>query len=134
MAVSQGTFTAAPVAPTGFRLWWHKHHLKIIPYFYIAPFFVLFSIFLAWPILNSFYLSFHKQQGISTPTFVGLQNYLNLLSDPRFKQSLNNTTIYALGSLCLQIPLAFALAVIVNSKLVPWANAKSFYRPTSCPC
>ncbi|MDE0199466.1 MAG: sugar ABC transporter permease, partial [Caldilineaceae bacterium] len=46
----------------------------------------------------------------------------------RFKQSLLNTTVYALGSLLLQIPLAFILAVVVNSKLVPWANAKSFYR------
>ena len=118
----------APGTPTGFRLWWHRHRLTIIPYFYIAPFFILFAIFLAWPVVRSFYLSFHKQQGISTPTFIGLDNYINLVADPRFKQSLLNTTVYALGSLLLQIPLAFILAVVVNSKLVPWRNAKSFYR------
>lgn len=125
MAISQNS---AAVRRRGLGYWWQRHHLRVIPYFYIAPFFILFSIFLAWPVLNSFYLSFHKQQGISTPTFIALQNYINLLSDPRFKQSLTNTTVYALGSLLLQIPLAFILAVIVNSKLVPWANAKSFYR------
>ena len=118
----------APGTPTGYRLWWHRHRLTVIPYLYIAPFFILFAIFLAWPVVSSFYLSFHKQQGISTPTFIGLDNYINLLADPRFKQSLLNTTVYALGSLLLQIPLAFILAAVVNSKLVPWASAKSFYR------
>lgn len=132
MAVEQST-TLRPVTPAGSQpsswvRWWRRHRLKIIPYFYIAPFFILFSIFLAYPVLYSFFLSFHKQQGISTPEFVGLRNYLNLFVDPRFKQSLINSTVYALGSLFLQVPLAFILAVVINSKLVPSFNAKSFYR------
>lgn len=110
------------------RRWWRRHRLKVIPYFYIAPFFILFAIFLLYPVLNSFWISFHKQQGISTPTFVGLQNYINLLSDPRFKQSVINSTFYAFGSVFIQLPLAFILAVVVHSWLVPWYNVKSAYR------
>ncbi|MEZ4710865.1 MAG: sugar ABC transporter permease [Caldilineaceae bacterium] len=102
--------------------------MKVIPYFYIAPFFILFSIFLAYPVINSFWISFHKQQGISTPTFVGLQNYINLFYDPRFKQSVINSTFYAFGSVFIQLPLAFMMAVIIHSKLVPWLNIKSTYR------
>lgn len=113
---------------SGMQRWWRRHRLKIIPYFYIAPFFILFAIFLAYPVINSFWISFHKQQGISTPTFIGLQNYINLLSDPRFKQSVINSTFYAFGSVFIQIPLAFILAVVVNSWLVPWFNVKSTYR------
>ncbi len=114
--------------PTGWQRWWNRNRLKVIPYFYIAPFFILFGIFLLYPIAQSFYLSFHKQQGISTPQFVGLKNYINLASDPRFRNSLYNTTVYALGSLLIQVPIAFVLAYIVNSKLVPSPNAKSLYR------
>ncbi|MCB0095550.1 MAG: sugar ABC transporter permease [Caldilineaceae bacterium] len=113
---------------SGFRRWWRRHRLKVIPYFYIAPFFILFGIFLAYPVINSFLISFYKQQGISTPTFIGLQNYINLLYDPRFKQSVINSTVYALGSVFIQLPLAFILAVVIHSKLVPWPNVKSTYR------
>lgn len=113
---------------SGLQRWWRRHRLQVIPYFYIAPFFILFGIFLAYPVINSFWLSFHKLQGISTPQFIGLQNYINLLSDPRFSQSLINSTFYAFGSVFIQIPLAFILAVVVNSWLVPWYNAKSIYR------
>ena len=130
MAVEQTTTLrpATYTAPSSWTRWWRRHRLKVIPYFYIAPFFILFCIFLAYPVVRSFYLSFHRQQGLSTPEFIGLKNYFNLLVDPRFKQSLINTTVYALGSLFLQVPLAFTLAYVVNSKLVPSFNVKSFYR------
>jgi ABC-type sugar transport system permease subunit len=132
MAIEQGTrlHSIRPIQheSSNWVRWWQRHRLKVIPYFYIAPFFILFLIFLAYPVVHSFYLSFHRQQGISTPEFVGLRNYTNLFVDPRFKQSIINTTVYALGSLLLQVPLAFVLAVVINSKLVPSFNLKSFYR------
>ena len=108
--------------------WWERNQIKIVPYIFISPFFILFAIFLLYPVIDSLYLSFHKQQGISTPEFVGLQNYANLAVDPRFKQSVLNTTGYALGSVFLLSPLAFILAIVINSRLVPWLNIKSFYR------
>ena len=108
--------------------WWERNKLKIVPYVYISPFFILFAIFLLWPVIDSFILSFHREQGISTPEFIGLENYVNLTKDPRFKQSVVNTTGYALGSVFLLSPLAFILAIVVNSRLVPWLNIKSFYR------
>ena len=128
MAVEQSTALRHTSQISGMTRWWRRHRLQVIPYFYIAPFFILFSIFLVYPIAQSFYLSFHKQQGISTPTFVGLRNYINLWDDHRFRDALFNTTIYALGSLLIQVPIAFSLAYVVNSKLVPSPNAKSFYR------
>lgn len=129
MAVEQSTGVSQSQAQS-FSLgrWWQRNQIKITPYLYIAPFFILFGIFLAYPVGESFWTSFHRQQGISTPEFVGFENYLNLLKDPRYKQSLLNSTVYALGSLLLQIPLAFILAVVVNSWLVPSLNVKSFYR------
>ncbi|MEM7127628.1 MAG: sugar ABC transporter permease [Chloroflexota bacterium] len=128
MAVEQQTIPQAPPQSFSIGRWWQRNQIKIVPYLYIAPFFILFLIFLAYPVFDSFRLSFFRQQGISTPTFIGLENYGNLLIDPRFRQSLINTTVYALGSVFLQVPLAFILAVVVNSWLVPSLNVKSFYR------
>ena len=128
MAVEQQTIPQSSQQSFSIGRWWQRNQIKIVPYLYIAPFFILFLIFLAYPVFDSFRLSFFRQQGISTPTFIGLENYMNLLVDPRFKQSLLNTTIYALGSVFLQVPLAFILAVVVNSWLVPSLHAKSFYR------
>ena len=131
MTVEQSTSVPRAHAvsrPGGLGRWWQRNQIKLIPYLYIAPFFVLFLIFLAYPVADSFWISFHKQQGISTPEFVGLRNYLNLLEDPRFKQSVINSTAYALGSLLIQIPLAFLLAVVIHSWLVPLLNVKSFFR------
>ena len=111
MAVNQNaTYPQTYRNPTGFQRWWNRNQLKVIPYFYIAPFFILFSIFLLYPIANSFYISFHKQYITGEPTFVGLKNYIGLFSDPRFKNSLFNTTVYALGSLFIQVPIAFLSA------------------------
>lgn len=128
MAVNQPTMPQQSRGGFSLARWWQRNQKQIIPYLYIAPFFILFAIFLAYPVLNSFWLSFHKQQGISTPEFIGLKNYYNLFEDPRFRKSLVNTTVYAIGSLLIQMPLAFILAVVVHSKLVPNLNLKSFYR------
>lgn len=108
--------------------WWSRHQLKIYPYLFIAPFFILFTIFLAYPVVDAFVLSFMKEQGKSIPTFIGLSNYVNLFQDPRFLASLKNTSLFAVGSVFILSTLAFLLAIVVNSRLVPSLNAKSFYR------
>ena len=130
MSVDQSAALSGQSSAAGMHkaTWWEKNQIKVVPYVYVAPFFILFAIFLLWPVLESFYLSFHRQQGITTPEFVGVTNYIKLGSDPRFKQSVLNTTQYALGSLFILSPLAFILAIVVHSRLVPWANIKSFYR------
>lgn len=108
--------------------WWTRNQIKVVPYLFIAPFFVVFAAFLAYPVVDAFVTSFMRQKGLDPPEFVGLQNYINLTQDPRYLKSLLNTTEFALGSIFILSPLAFLLAITVNSKLVPWPNVKSLYR------
>lgn len=108
--------------------WWSRNQIKVYPYLFIAPFFILFSIFLAYPVVDAFVLSFMRQKGKAVPQFIGLTNYANLLQDPRFLTSLKNTTEFAAGSVFILSTLAFIVAITVNSRLVPWPNAKSGYR------
>jgi ABC-type sugar transport system permease subunit len=108
--------------------WWTRNQIKVYPYLFIAPFFILFTIFLAYPVVDAFILSFMRQKGKSVPEFIGLTNYINLVQDPRYLTSLKNTSEFALGSVFILSTLAFILAVTVNSRLVPWLNLKSVYR------
>jgi len=49
-------------------------------------------------------------------TFIGLKNYLSLLSDKYFKSSFWNTMLYGFGSALLQNVFGLALALFLNSK------------------
>lgn len=96
---------------------YRRYERKLAPYLFVSPFFVLFAIFLAWPVVNSFILSFFSQDGFGvTPSFRGLGNYADLLTDDRFLHALRNTTAYALGSLLIIVPLALLLAVGLHAQ------------------
>lgn len=100
----------------------------ITPYLFLAPFFIVYAIFLLYPVIDAFRLSFNERIGISSPTFVGLENYRTLFEDDRYLKALLNTTLYAGASLFILSPLALLLALAVRSFLVPSTNLKSFYR------
>ena len=54
---------------------------KFLPYLMIAPAMVTSIVFLVFPILYMFYLSFFKWNMIGEMKFIGLDNYLSLISD-----------------------------------------------------
>ncbi len=83
-----------------------------MPYLFISPFFIVFLVFSLFPLLYAFYLSFHSWDGMSAPKFVGLANFIRLLTvDAFFKQSIANTFI--LGFMCMVPKLILALLVAV---------------------
>ncbi|MDF1808534.1 MAG: sugar ABC transporter permease [Phycisphaerales bacterium] len=91
----------------------------------LAPFLILFTIFMVYPLIQSAFLSANQTYGPGTRTFVGFDNFTNLTEDPLFWKSIGNTIIYALGSLFIQLPLAFGLALALNSKKL---RGRSIYR------
>jgi ABC-type sugar transport system permease subunit len=84
-------------------------------YLFISPFFVLFTIFLLFPILYSFYLSFHAWNGILEPRWVGLANYWRALNDAQFLRALANTALFTGISVTLTTAGALAMALMLNS-------------------
>jgi multiple sugar transport system permease protein len=85
--------------------------------FIIPALLVLFLIFI-FPLVNSFWLSFHRWNLITPPRFVGIKNYLMIFSDPVFWTSLKNTLIFSVVSFCIEITLAFFIAQLLNHKEV----------------
>ncbi|HEX2913632.1 MAG TPA: sugar ABC transporter permease [Chloroflexia bacterium] len=86
-------------------------------YLLLAPFIVLFLVFIVWPILNSLYLSFTDYNGIKPAQFIGLDNYSRLLGldehfkDERFKTALINTVAYVAVIVILNSAAGLGLAM-----------------------
>jgi ABC-type sugar transport system permease subunit len=83
-------------------------------YLCVAPFFILFALFGAIPIVASFYFGFTRWDGLSQPIFVGLSNYTHLFADPDFLKIIYNTFYIWIGSTVITLGLAFILAFLVN--------------------
>lgn len=84
-------------------------------YVSVAPFFLLFAGFGLFPTLYSLVLSFQSWNGLGTPKWVGLQNFVRLAQDETFLLSIKNTfIIFALSTFPMLI-LAIAIAAMLNS-------------------
>lgn len=87
-------------------------------YFFIAPFFVGFVLFTLGPFIASLVLSFTSWGLFGAPTFVGLQNYQQILTDdPSFSTSIFVTLYYMVGHIPLAMVLAFAVALLLNQQV-----------------
>jgi ABC-type sugar transport system permease subunit len=104
--------------------WW-AFQAKYSPYFFVAPFVILFAVFLVYPLVRSFVLSFHQTAGAIT-RFVGTKNYAFLPDDQLFWISAFNTIGYTFAFLVFQIPLALLLAILLNSKRLRFRNLFRF--------
>jgi raffinose/stachyose/melibiose transport system permease protein len=63
-------------------------------------------------------MGFFKYDGLTTPKFLGLENFIRLFTrDPIFWKSVLTTFVFAFGKLAIEIPLALVLAVILNTNL-----------------
>jgi ABC-type sugar transport system permease subunit len=105
---------------------WTRLQRRSAPYIFTAPFFIWFAVFGLFPIIYAFYLSLHHQVGlVAERSFVGFQNYVDLILDERFRHSLWNTTYYGLASIFIILPVALALALALHS---PGLRFKGLFR------
>lgn len=92
--------------------------VKVSPYLYVAPFFIVFGIVGMFPLLYTAYVSlFHWKAGDDNPDFIGLDNYKELFADTQFWNALENTVSIFLLSSIPQLIIAVALAALLSSRL-----------------
>lgn len=85
---------------------------------FLSPTIVITSVFIFFPILFSFYLSFHEWNMFSSNReFVGLANYVALLGSTEFWQVFATTAIYTVATVPLNMAVALAAAVFLEQKL-----------------
>ena len=99
---------------------------KIAPYFFISPFYIIFTIFFLLPTIASFVLAFYKWKGVKSPKPRGWGNYEYLFfKDQNFWEIFQNTIFYSAGSVFITIPLALLLALALNNQSL---KLKPFWR------
>jgi cellobiose transport system permease protein len=92
--------------------------MKYSPYLYIAPFFVVFGVFGAYPLIYTAWVALHDWEvGTDNPTFVGLDNFTKILSDSNFWNAVLNTVGIFLISTIPQLLLALVLANALNKRM-----------------
>ena len=87
---------------------------------FILPALIVFTIFVAYPFLQGFPISFTKWDGMSPhKSFVGVKNYLNILKDPNVRNAIKNTLIFTGLTMVFSnvMGLSFALMISKKSKL-----------------
>lgn len=103
-------------------------------YLWISPWLIGFLIFLAWPLIQSLYLSFTDFRILNTPSFTGLDNIQRLFNDAIFLKSLRVTTLYVLGAAPVGNIIALFVAMLLAQKLkgVNWWRT-IYFMPSVLP-
>ena len=84
----------------------------------LVPALAVLAIFTGYPLVRGVMLSFQNWDGYSaTTSFVGMDNYLRLFSDPVFSTALLNTFIFGIGCTIIQQALGLGLAVALDREL-----------------
>lgn len=92
---------------------------------FLSPTLIVFSVFILFPILFSFYLSFHEWNMFSGERdFVGLSNYVAMFSDAEFWAVFRHTVVYTIGTVPLNMALALFVAYFLNKRI----RGKKFLR------
>lgn len=91
---------------------------KVLAFFlFISPWLIGYLLFTLGPIIANFVFSFCKYDVVSSPVFIGLDNYREMLGDKLFWQSLKVTGIYTLFFVPLSVAGSFLIAVLLNQKI-----------------
>ena len=86
-------------------------------YLMSMPYILHFSLFVAFPLIFSFILIFHKWNIITPMEFVGTRNFDRLFQDMQFFKALTNTLLFLAIHIPLQIVAALLIAVLLNQKI-----------------
>ena len=100
-------------------------HDRLTIILFLLPAFVVFLLFIIYPIFRAVYFSTFNWNGLGPATvFVGLNNFKQILTDQVFIKGIENCLLIVLLSLAVQLPLALVLAIMVGRDL----PGRAFFR------
>ncbi len=96
---------------------------------FLLPAFIIYTLFMVYPLFDSLRLSFYDQSVQGPPVFVGLQNFQTLFGDPQwsghFWNALANNFVFFSIHMLVQNPLALLLATLLTVKQL---RGRAIYR------
>jgi len=97
----------------------------ILPYLLVAPQMIVVLVFFFWPAFDSLRLSVFKTSPFGdVQIFVGLDNFIDLLTSPEYYRSVYHSFIFSLGVTFSCLAVSLFLAVMINQKI----RGLAFYR------
>ena len=104
----------------------YKFRKKIVPYLFLTPNLLIFSVFIIFPALIGIYYSFTNMSlfTIGAPDFVGFANYVKMFHDADFIAALKNTMLLVIST----VPIIFLTSMSLALLLVQPIKAKGFFR------
>ena len=122
-----GSATAAmPVVSAPRSGYWKRNQRKHAPWLFLAPGLLMFLIYVIWPIGNSIWLSFFDWDGLGNKTWLGADNYVELMDDENFYISLKNNVIW-LVLFMLAVPAGLFIAIFLNQSVTGIRIYKSMF-------
>jgi raffinose/stachyose/melibiose transport system permease protein len=95
-----------------------RDQLRYLPWVFLAPALVIYSVVVVYPMLFSAYLSFFRWDGVAPKKiFVGFQNYVTLLTHNEvFWIALRNNAIWLAAALLVPTSIGLGFALLLNSR------------------
>lgn len=96
-------------------------------YIFLLPTVIVYLMFVLWPVLGSIYYSFFQWEGFTAwpQNFIGLQNYIEIIKDKYFWNSMLNTLQFVFFQNIIKLPLSLLIAWVLNN---PRLRGKNIYR------
>lgn len=97
------------------RTWGLLERESSLAYLFMLPGLLILVVFMAYPFAMGIWLSLtDKSIGFSAARFIGLENYVQLLRDSIFRQTVLNTFIYGVVTVPFKLFLGLGLALLLN--------------------
>jgi raffinose/stachyose/melibiose transport system permease protein len=90
--------------------------LRTYPYWLYLPAAIVFGVFFVVPTALAFYFSLTRWT-LFNATFIGFDNYITFIGDPRLMAGLRNTIIYAVITSGLKVIISLPLAMLLTSNI-----------------
>ena len=91
-----------------------KRRIFLTAIAFILPFFILYTVFTIWPVIQGFYVSLHKWGLMGKQSFIGFDNYAKFIGDKNFWKALKATTFFVIITTPMLVILSMILAMLAN--------------------
>ena len=124
--LEQGRGDNHPLAGSRFNVRRTKLGLRrnLTGYLFLLPALLIFAIFVWYPIVLGFVMSFQSIDMINPPSWVGWQNYQHMFADPLFSVAWRNTLAFTGYALLFGFAIPIILALLLNEM----RHGKGFFR------
>ncbi|ADE39441.1 carbohydrate ABC transporter permease [Candidatus Puniceispirillum marinum] len=123
MTIAQDAQTNVTLRQSG---WWKRNQQTFMPWLFLMPGILLFAVYVLWPIMSSISISLYQWDGLSPATYVGLENYIELMDDEEFYTALWNNVRW-LVCFMAAVPIGLALALFLNQVVFGIRVIKSLF-------